>query len=319
MENDAPALSLQPFSERPTLNQCISLWLATKTKRSEQTKRAYTTVIAQFRAALQATGRDLNSDATIVALIAQEWAGVGADGRAVSASTFDQRLAILSSFFKFAVIWSVCMSNPIDLIEREPRENPDAAVAMEAPEIAEYLKAIDRSTPEGLRDFALLTVGVTTGRRVNELAAMRWKDIAITRTTITVTWPHCKGNKIKRDALAPKTAQSLMAYLRSIYGEHLEQIRAESPIWVSFSNNNRYGAISDQTIANICKDRIGTSKVHTLRHSFTVSMDDAGAPITEISERLGHADIKTTSIYLKRLRSAKNPYGSKLEEMFGIE
>jgi len=303
------------------MDQCIQLWLTKKSEHtnSAETQRAYTSTITQFRAALQAAGLDLTSDATIVALAAHGWARGGQDGQAHSASTYNQRLAILSSLYRYAMTWGLCMSNPIDLIERKPRNYPDAAEPMEAKDIAARLQGIDRATHEGKRNFALLTVGVTTGRRVNELAAMRWRHITVSASALTVIFPHCKGGKVMRDELTPKTAKALMAYLRSIYGERLEEIKADSPIWISFSRNNRGGAISDQAIANICKDVLGTSKVHTLRHSFTVSMDDAGASIYEISERLGHADVKTTSLYLKRLRSAKNPYASKLEDMFGID
>jgi site-specific recombinase XerD len=313
-------ISLSPFSERPTLDQCISLWIARKTRRtdSEQTRRAYKRVITQFRAALHEASLELTSDARIVALAADGWANTGQDGTSVSSATYNQRLAILSSFYRYAMTWEFCMSNPIDLIERKPTAHPNAAMPMEAGEIAAHLQAIDRSTIDGRRDFALLSIGVTTGHRVNELAAMRWRDITVGQK-ITVIWPHCKGNKVEHSALSSNTAKALIAHLRDFYGEQLERIKPDSPIWVSQSNNNRGGPISDQAIADICKQWLGTSKVHMLRHSFAIAMEDAGASVAEISERLGHSDVKVTSIYLKRIRSARNPYASKLEEMFGIE
>ena len=49
--------------------------------------------------------------------------------------------------------------------------------------------------------------------------------------------------------------------------------------------------------------RIGTSKVHQLRHTFARMLEDAGAKITVIQQRLGHASAATTSIYLQALRA----------------
>ena len=50
-----------------------------------------------FRALLRGRGQDLDGDPAALALLAQAWAGTGAP----SPATYNQRLAILSSFYKF--------------------------------------------------------------------------------------------------------------------------------------------------------------------------------------------------------------------------
>lgn len=303
-----------------TLDQCITAWLAAKTKRTDspQTKRAYNSVIEQFRAALRGAGLDLDSDVTLIVLAAQGWASLGQDGEDISASTYNQRLAILSSFYRYAVKQKVSMSNPIDIAERRPRNVRHAALPIDAGEIAKILQGIDRSTLEGLRDYALLSVALTTGRRVHELASLRWAHLRFVGAKIVVTWVHCKGGKVMSDELKSKTAKVLVGYLQEVYGARLGSLAADAPIWISLSGNNRRGPISTQAISNICLRRLGTSKVHTLRHSFAVSMEIAGASLSDIGARLGHNDLKTTSEYMKRLHSAENAYASKLEDLFGI-
>lgn len=322
MNDELHSLQVSQPTHRLTIEQCITAWIATKTRRTQsmQTKRAYGTVITHFREALQATGHDLTSDATLVALAAQGWANMSQDGANtdVSEGTYNQRIAILSSFYRYAMTWGPCMTNPIETLERRPRNTPNAAMPFEAPEIAERLQSIDRSTPEGLRDFALLGVALTTGRRVNELAQLRWSHLHFTGKKIIVTWVHCKGGKVMTDELKAKTASALTAYLHAVYGAELGTLSSDAPIWVSFSKNNHRGAISTQAISDICKKRIGTSKVHALRHTFSVSMEEAGAKLSDIGARLGHESLKTTSDYMKRLHSSENSYAAKLEDMFGI-
>ncbi len=47
-------------------------------------------------------------------------------------------------------------------------------------------------------------------------------------------------------------------------------------------------------------------------------MEDAGAKVSEIQSRLGHASLAATSRYLAALGSAENPYAATLENLFGI-
>jgi integrase len=48
-------------------------------------------------------------------------------------------------------------------------------------------------------------------------------------------------------------------------------------------------------------------------------MDRAGAPLGEISARLGHSNEKITSTYLKQLRSEENPYVGRLVARLGVK
>jgi len=78
----------------------IAAWLAAKAGRSgsAKTERAYTDAARSFRQTLQAVGHDLDADAAAVALVAQAWAARGEP----APSTFNQRLAIISSLYSYA-------------------------------------------------------------------------------------------------------------------------------------------------------------------------------------------------------------------------
>jgi site-specific recombinase XerD len=49
---------------------------------------------------------------------------------------------------------------------------------------------------------------------------------------------------------------------------------------------------------------------HTLRHLHAVAALDSGVPLNDLQAQLGHADLKTTSIYLKAdINHRRKSYG----------
>jgi site-specific recombinase XerD len=303
----------------PPIELAVVAWLDAKRKRtdSKRTEQVYRDTLAAFRSRLQAAGLELDGDPRAIALLAQIWAGEG-EG-AISAATYNQRLAILSSFYTFAHKASLLDgANPIDRVERARVQAYASATALTPSEVQAKLKSIDRSTLDGLRDHALLLVGMSTGRRASELAALRWKHVTTTPRVILL-WARTKGGKTMRDELEPRVGRTLLAYMYAVYGNAIGQLAPDTPVWVSFSPRNRGEAISAQTIGHICERYLGTSKVHTLRHTFANSMLKAKADVRDIQQRLGHANLATTSIYLDALQSAENPYASAVADLFGLE
>ena len=128
----------------------------------------------------------------------------------------------------------------------------------------------------------------------------------------------CKGGKTLCDTLDTRLSQMFLTYLHTIYGSQLEKLTPGTPIWVSFSDRNYNQAIGPQTIADICEKRLGISTVHALRHTFALAMEQQGAQIRTIQERLGRTSFSDTGIYLSRLKQSCNPHASALAEVFGV-
>ena len=110
------------------------------------------------------SGLGLGSLPGLVAAVAQQWAKRRADGRDgdASAATQNQRLAILSSFYRYAnrMIDAGDVPNPIVKVKRQKVQAYRGAHALEVGEVREKLAAVDRSTPSGLREYALLTLAL---------------------------------------------------------------------------------------------------------------------------------------------------------------
>lgn len=330
------ALTLPQF----TIDASIAEWLKQKeTTRSGSTKTitAYGDTIQQFRAFLADFGLDLLGNPIDIARVAPLWASTRAPTRInkdgtlnkrhqgeVSNSTYNQRLAILSSWYTFVQqVYKLDISNPIKDVAKRKVQAYAAALPIEPDVVETGLESINRNRLQGLRDYAILAVALYTGRRASELVGLRGEDVTIQgegKAARLLLRFHCKGGKIEYNKLDEETSVVLLEYLHAQFGKQLLTIPPDAPIWVSYSRQNKGEAISVQTLSSICRETLGTSKNHALRHSFAVAMIRSGAPITDLAEALGHTDIKITQLYAKEVdKSADNPYGKKIVTRFGIK
>lgn len=326
MDDDQIALPAdEPLAHGYNVEFAIAAWLDAKQGKSNsaKTRKAYEETIADYRQVLQRAGLDLDStNYQAMTLATQAWCKSSKRGKTVSAATINQRLAIMSSFFDYAAKHNLLPGvNPIIKVERARVQQYATAQPLDAQTIKARMKAIDRADTTGKRDYAILSVALSTGRRLHELASLRWADVQITGSDYVTLTFKTKGAKILRDTLAQPVGRVLLDYLYAIYGTAaISQgtLPPESPIWVSTSKRNTGAAVGWQTIRKICEEHLGTSKVHALRHTFAHSMEKANAKPTEIQRRLGHSSLHTTSIYLDALASAENQYADALCDMFGI-
>jgi len=313
------------IAEQDKISSVVAKWIEAKASRSTKTKAAYDLVINAFQSQLSSRGLSLFSDVRKVASAANDYARTSYDRRGrvksgkLAENTINQRLAILSSFYAFCHKWDDQITNPIEkYCEREKHNVHDAAAHLEASDIEASLQHIDRSALAGKRDYALLLLALTTGRRAAELVALQWNDIRIYGKSMEVTWLHCKGNKTLKDILGTATKDALETYIYALYGSELGSLRNDAPIFVSLSRNGYGKSMTTQAVSDICKKYLGTSKVHATRHTFAVASETAGASLSEIGQRLGHASLKTTSDYMQRLHSAENKHIKRLESLFGL-
>jgi integrase len=274
--------------------------------------------------------------AATIALLAQSFAArpisTRVGPRPVAAATANLRLATLSSFYVYAVRQDLLRGvNPIARLERRKTQRYAGAVALPYAVVEERLRAIDRTTTAGLRDYALLLIGLHTGRRLSELAGLRWGHISARGARLELVWPTSKGGKVMRDVLPTRgrgrePAQALLEWMRHAYppGDRderaLTSAGADTPVWLSLARNGTAGhALSLSALADICLKRLGVSTVHTLRHTFARALEDAGAKVSEIQARLGHESLDTTGRYLAQLSAGENRHLARLSKLYGLE
>src|SRR6266446_1220347 len=111
-----------------TIDSAVAEWLAQKETRtgSSKTRQAYEDTMRQFRNFLKPGGLDLLSNPIDIARVAALWANMRAantrrPGQDVSPSTYNQRLAILSSWYTFVQdTYKLEVPNPIKDVKKRP-------------------------------------------------------------------------------------------------------------------------------------------------------------------------------------------------------
>lgn len=306
-------------------------WLDEKTgkSRSWKTHVSYHSTVVSLREALRAQGYDLLMDLSdderyaSYLLIVQQWAGTRAASShhqgEIAPATYNHRLATISSFFDYVKRMRLYRGdNPIDALARRKVSDQQGARAIEMMEMRKRLASIDRTTETGRRDYALLSVALQTAQRGQALADMQIGHLLWSGTKLTIHFPRTKGGQMDEKEVERETSAVLADYLRYQYGERWQE-QKEAPVWVSYSHNHSRGRkLSIQAIEQICAKHLQTSKSHVIRHTASLALDDLGVPTSEIQTFLRHANLSTTSTYLKRQKRARHRYGRDLEQVFGI-
>jgi len=211
-------------------------------------------------------------------------------------------------------------ANPIDSVERPSVESYAGAYAIEQEEVEARLRSINKTTLQGSRDLALLSVLLSTGRRVSEVASLRREHIQESGKIIKLSFEHCKGAKKMRDALSIPVSKALRDWLTMLYQCPVEEIPPSAPLWVNVHHQSQRGeALGYHGVSGVCKHYLGTTKVHVTRHTFAILMEMAGAKLTDIQQRLGHKNIATTGIYMHALTQERNAYAERVSAFLGLE
>jgi integrase/recombinase XerC len=166
-------------------------------------------------------------------------------------------------------------------------------------EVETLLDAPNTSTPDGLRDKALMELLYASGIRAGEAHALDLLDLELDEEEIRVR--RGKGDKDRLAMLGRAAVDALRAYLRHGRPELAARNEGASDPAVFL---NKFGRrLSDRGIRRtfdkyfrIASERLKTTP-HTLRHSFATHLLDNGADLRAVQELLGHAHLVTTQIY----------------------
>jgi len=324
--------SLSIIVTSTSLDVLILGWLDAKFRRSKSTRTqdAYREMLREFREWLKEVHLDLDSqgkeDLANIALMAQAYAGKSKRaGKEVSSSTYNLRLSVISSFYEHAIKQCFLEVNPIKRVSRAKVQEYAKARALDNEDVDKALKAIDRSSVQGKRDYALLTLLLQTGRRLSEVVSLELQHLFFQGGKLVVSFEHCKGGKVMRDMLPLVVATALLDWLQAYYGEIKIGVQGDTrPLWVCLipsgqAERQAGDRLGRHGIANICQRRLGTSKVHTTRHTWARNMQEVGAPVNVIQKRLGHESLATTGRYMEALSKDENPYADQLAAHYGIK
>lgn len=179
---------------------------------------------------------------------------------------------------------------------------PQRPVAYLSPDDLEAIFASpDLASPSGRRDAVLLCVLYDTGARVQELVDLSVRDVRLdTPAQVRLTG---KGRKTRIVPLMESTVDLLREYM--LEHDILRPERAADPLFCNRRRERltRSGVryILNKHAAKARQQRPGLSSIHPhmLRHSKAMHLLQAGNPMVVIQAVLGHADVRTSSIYAR--------------------
>ena len=167
-------------------------------------------------------------------------------------------------------------------------------------DLRSILAAIDTSTLEGLRDYALVNLLARTGLRTIEVSRAELGDHR-KESGEPVLWIQGKGRDTKDDfvLLVPATLKPLRKYLKA-----RGQLTEYAPLFCSLSLKNYGEALTTRSISRIAKKallRAGLDSdrltAHSFRHTAVTLAIKGGASLEQAQAMARHSDPRTTQVY----------------------
>ena len=278
-----------------------------------------------------------------------------ADDKNLSVNTIDGVHTVLHQVFDLALDDNYIRSNPCDNVLRELKQSHVFKIekrrGLTRQEQDLFLNFLKNS--EKYRHwYPVFAIMVGTGLRVGELTGLRWCDIDLDEGLIdvnhTLVYYKHEVNGCYFIVNTPKTEAGrrtvpMLEFVKEAFMEEKRYQEENGIVCVSkvdgytdFIFVNRFGMVQHQATLNKAIRRITRDcndaellnnpnteillphfSCHSLRHTFTTRMCEAGVNVKVIQDTLGHADISTTlNIYADVTKDLKKSEFEGLDNWF---
>jgi len=216
--------------------------------------------------------------------------------------TVEQQLCSLRSLFKYLHLNSMTVvgySLKIPMIQSRKQTRIPSVWSVD--DLKKLIAAIDRGSPMGKRDYAMILLACRLGLRISDIKKLtfesfHWNDNKLvfvqskTRTTISlplvqdVGWAVIDYLKYGRPKVETSCVfvRHVAPFLPFSKDDHLHQIIV------------KYMRLAHIPMSS--KRRVG---MHSLRHTLASLLLENNTPLPTISDILGHVDTESTAVYLK--------------------
>ena len=167
--------------------------------------------------------------------------------------------------------------------------------------VVKLLKVIDRTSPRGKRDYAMLLLAYRLGLRLGDIKALTLDDLKWDAASIEIR--QSKTSATLCLPMSEEIGSALIDYLKSgrpqvAYREVF--LTARLPFTPIPENNHLHHVMSYwRQLAGIRFRTRQRSGLHSLRHTLATQLLQQGTPLHVISDILGHATTASTMIYAK--------------------
>ena len=158
--------------------------------------------------------------------------------------------------------------------------------------------------PADLRDRAILAIGLHTGFRRAEISRIEFEDLDGRERAIIVI---AKPNKRHRVCVSASCWDRIEAWLDWLRRRHVAfEGRVFRSLRRCLDAELGWGvgrSMTPEAIYGVIRRRAARAGIamavspHSLRHTLVKQLRDRGVPEEQIAKRVGHADVRTTSLY----------------------
>lgn len=221
-----------------------------------------------------------------------------AKGLTLKHITQNYHLIALRAFLRFLIRNDVKSLNPekVELGKAESR----SLKFLDRQQMERLLNMPEISTPQGLRDKAIMEVLFSTGLRVSELTRLNRDSVNLERKEFGVMG---KGGRLRVVFLSEAASLWLERYLKA-------RQDSSKPLFIRYAGRksevDKTGEdlrLTVRSVQRIVEKYVRKARLpvkitpHGLRHSFATDLLSSGADLRAIQEMLGHKNISTTQIY----------------------
>lgn len=185
-----------------------------------------------------------------------------------------------------------------EIVDIKPRRREKLPSFYGKDEILAIERSIERSSPKGKRNYAIVKLASRLGLRASDIAELEFSNIEWEKNIIRVKQK--KTGKIIELPLLADVGNAMIDYIEN--GRPKDDRKT---IFLSYISPHR--TLTSQSISNIISTIIVNAGIdikgrrhgsHCLRHSLAYNMLDNGCTLGVISNALGHASVESTMSYM---------------------
>ena len=205
-----------------------------------------------------------------------------------SKSYVDQIRVKLHGFFQWLVDNGQIVRNPCAVVEKikheKKKQKPFTPLQLE--------EVRWDATQISIRTRAIVDFLFSTGMRVGEIAQVKKEDIDWNNRSVNIY--HGKGDKERVVYFNAESELTLRKYLEKRYDDNE---------YLFVSERKPHNGLKERTFEKILADLGIISQIHVhphkFRRSFATASINAGMPLTTLQMLMGHAEPKTTLLYVE--------------------
>lgn len=233
-------------------------------------------------------------------------------GKKYKPNTVNTWLAGVRSLFSWAVGNRRLLLNPMEGVKSASRKGTSKKhkrSMLTNKEVKRVLDQPDRSTAQGKRDFAILSLMAYTAARTIEMHRADLADLQ-TEGDRLVLYVQGKGHEEKDEMIVIAHPEAETA----VHDWLADRGDQSGPLFTSLSNRAKNNRLSLRSIRRLVKDYYKAAGVrgddkttHSLRHTAITSAVLHGAPVQKVKSMARHSSVDTTLIYFHEVDRIEDP------------